>query len=253
MSTVSWIVLTYNRGQRVQDSILDLQRTAGAKWDELIWIDNGSTDGLARCFEDWFRPDIAVKNKINLGVAHGYNRGLALATGDWLLITGCDRTMPRDWLKTLKEYADKVTNTGVISIYAHPIEKSPERKRGEVEIVEGLPLQKAMPMGAKMIRRDLFKKAGFLREDFGLYGWEDVEHGYRMERVAKEMGLLTYIVPGLQAVHHGDEGNNEFVGNDPHQYWRFKQEQVRDKNKTDLMAKCSKEGYLYYNPYSEDY
>lgn len=45
MTTVSWIVLTYNRADTVKKSLDHNFANAGAVPDELIWVDNGSTEG----------------------------------------------------------------------------------------------------------------------------------------------------------------------------------------------------------------
>jgi glycosyltransferase involved in cell wall biosynthesis len=196
-----------------------------------------------------FNPDISVIHKENFGVAKGYNHGYVLATGDWIVITGCDMLMPENWLVTMKEYLEKVPQTGIACMYSQPMDKVPERIRGERTIVNGMDLWPALPFGRRIVRRDLFKDIGYLREDFGLYGWEDVEWGERALRICKEKDLMCYAIPDKVAEHLGTEGVKMADGKDPADYHAFKRAEVHDPKKIELMNRCRAEGYQYYNPF----
>lgn len=245
----SWVVLTFNRKETVLSTMFHNRREAGGTPYELIHVDNGSHDGVENSFREYYNPDVSIYNSTNLGVAKGYNRGTVLATGTHLVITGCDRKMPVGWLHMLEVCFSVIPNTGVVSIYSQPINKVNERRRGEEKEINGIKIIPAMPMEAKCYRMDLLRKAGHLREDFGLYGWEDVEHGFRVEKVAKEMGLLTYILPDMVAEHMGSEGVSSWNGIDNFDYHQFKQKQSEDPEKAKLMEWCGKNDYPYYNPY----
>lgn len=258
---VSWIILTYNRLKLSEDVFLknidSLQEGNSIKL-ERICVDNGSCEDLG--YDDdghevgllmWRFSNINVFNSKNLGVAKGYNQGLSMATGDYIVITGCDRVMPKHWLSIWIHHFEKIPNTGIISCYSVPMDSVPERKRDpkkEIE-VNGMKIIPAMPMEAKIFSRDLHRKIGYLREDFGLYGWEDVEWGHRAERVTKELGLINYIIPGMQAEHLGSEGIKEWNGIDDKEYHEFKQKESSDPKKKELMDRCWKENFKYYNPY----
>lgn len=247
----SLVVLTFNRGKTVLESMRHNLSNAGYPLDEIIWVDNGSTDDVVAGMQS-FIPAVSILNERNLGVAKGYNRGTVLATGTHIVINGCDRKMPDGWLATYEKYFRKIQNTGVISCYSQPMNKVSERDRssnGQSEIIEGLEIHRAMPMGAKCFPRELLRSVGHLREDFGLYGWEDVEWGYRFERVCREKSLITYTIPGFMAEHMGSEGIKEYNGIDDFDYHAFKQKEATDPEKQKLMSKCAAEGYAYYSPY----
>jgi GT2 family glycosyltransferase len=229
---------------------------AGRPVDEIIWVDNGSGESefatLHGFFHEETRLDVMVRNQKNLGVAKGYNRGIVLATGDLVLITGCDRHMPKDFLKTMLEHFEKIPETAVISVYSQPPEKLRERFPNSTPIEEeynGLTIIPALPMGAKLFRRDLIQRVGHLREDFGMYGWEDVEWGMRAAKFLKDHGGLSYIIPNFQAEHNGSEGIREFNGKDGEDYHAWKQREANDPKKKELMQWCKENEYPYYTPY----
>jgi GT2 family glycosyltransferase len=251
---ISWVILTYNRGDTVQRSIRHNLNNCGHGIDEIIWVDNGSESEEFNKIVPAFPvpPDVVVQNRENLGVAKGYNRGIILATGDLIVITGCDRLMPDRWLAKMVEHFEKIPETGIISVYSQPPEVVPERFKNDVAITEernGLDIIPAMPMGAKMFRRSLLKFAGHLREDFGLYGWEDVEWGFRLRRVLEEQKQISYILPNFLAEHLGSEGIKEFNGKDGEDYHAFKQREAHDPRKSELLAWCKDNEYPYYTPY----
>jgi GT2 family glycosyltransferase len=259
---ISWVILTHNRFDIVDQALAHNYKVCGDKkslLNEIIWVDNGTQNvHLNDLSFINSLADIKILNQSNLGVAKGYNRGISIATGDYIVITGCDRLMPENWLKTWIDHIEFIHNTGIISCYSKPIEHVPERYRGrkpdlegtqECEIHEDRFIVQAMPIEAKIFSRALHHQIGYLREDFGLYGWEDVEWGLRAERVTKELGLINYIIPGMIAQHLGTEGTQEWDGKEDKAYHEFKKIQCEDPNKKELMEKCRKENYPYYNPY----
>lgn len=252
---VSWLVLTYNRAEKVQRAITHNMRTAGRKWHELVWVDNGSIDGV-RSVMQAAKPDVSVLHATNLGVAAGYNRAMALATGTHMVITGCDMLMPECWLDTMCRYFEAIPETGVACMYSGPLSWVPERARkggGDGKWLReergGLPIVHAMPIGRRMFSRELLRSTGYLREDFGLYGWEDCEWGHRAERVCDEKKLLYYVIPDQIAEHLGTEGVIGFDGKDEREYHAFKQAETKDPKKQEVMSRCRAQNWPYYTPY----
>lgn len=239
---ISWLVLTFNRANCVEKAMAHNIASAGTDWHELVWVDNGSTDHMADVMSA-FHPDVALRFQVNRGVAHGYNRAIQLSSGDHLVITGCDMLMPDGWLKTMKDHLEAIPETGVMSIYCAPLDRVPERVRGKPEALHGRQIVRAMPMGRRIFSREFLMACGYFREDFGLYGWEDVEWGYRAERLCEERGLVSYTVPGLVARHLGGE-------TDSPEYRAWKKAQASDPAKHELMERCRAEGWPYYNPFS---
>lgn len=252
---VSWVILTMDRAPLVERAVTANIKSAGAPIDEIVWVDNGSKDGVLD-FMHGIRPDVSILHKDNQGVSAGYNRGFALSGGSHIVITGCDMIMPDGWLQCFKNYFEKIPDTGAAAMYCVPIKDVPERKLGEPAKVNGLDLIPALPMGRRMVSREFLRGCGYLREDFGLYGWEDIEWAERAVRYCKEHGLRYYMIPGMMADHLGRDSWPEQLRHDPEkvkqddEYFRWKQEQVKDPQKIQLLEWCRSNNWPHYNPYA---
>jgi GT2 family glycosyltransferase len=232
------LMLTYNRAQMVEKVMAHNVAKAGCAIDELIWVDNGSTDGV-RDVMSAYRPDVTILNATNLGVSKGWNRAIAVATGDFVIIPDSDMLMPEGWLMIFRSYITAIPNTGVVCM---PIWK-PGRVFKNVKRAYGLEYIPGVPIGRRVISRQLLvKHIGYLREDFGLYGWEDVEWGHRAIRVCSELGYLVYVIP-----HYAHDLSAADA--DPREYTDFKTRQGADPEKIALLKRCQAERYPYFNPF----
>lgn len=251
---ISWVILTFNRAKTVIRAFEHNAANAGMTADELIWIDNGSREDQIAEMAGMFHgeTDVAVFHKKNRGVAPGYNNGIILARSELVVITGCDRLMPENWMLRMKECFEKIPETGCLSCYSWPIERVPERWRNEhheLEKINEIVIQRAMPFEARMFKRAILKEAGHLREDLGLYGWEDCEHAVRFERAMQKMELISYTLPGFVSEHLGDEGVAEYRGFDEPDYHAFKKREVEDPKKQEILGQIAHEGNPYYSPF----
>jgi len=90
MSTsVSVIIPTYNRWQVLQraiDSVL-AQSTAA---DEIIVVDDGSTDNTRDLLLSTYGEHIRVMSQPNKGVSAARNAGLKISSGDWIALLDSD-------------------------------------------------------------------------------------------------------------------------------------------------------------------
>ena len=80
---------------------------------ELILVDNGSKDGT----EDYFRsmPGAKViRNAENLGVSKGWNQGMRLADGEYILILNNDIIVGPDWLENMVRLAESDPSIGLV-------------------------------------------------------------------------------------------------------------------------------------------
>ncbi len=252
---ISWVILTHNREDVVKKCFRHNYLNCGINHRnlEIITVDNGSFPYFGDKNPPQLFAEISILNRENLGVAKGYNRGLAMATGDYIVITGCDRIMPEGWLKTWLEYMEKIPHTGIISCYSKTNDKVPERIHGNRTIMIGSAVSytRAIPMEARILSRDLFRKIGYFHEGLGLYAWEDILWSERAEKVTKELGLINYIIPGMVAEHLGDEGCDEYTGIDPKSYHDFKRKESQDPAKQKVCEEYRAAGHPYINPYGK--
>lgn len=247
---ISWNLLTFNRAELVEMCLQKNLEKMGHAASEIVWTDNGSSQKqmVEEIVKPYGIPLKKIQHETNLGVAKGYNACALNSSGDWILITGCDRLFQDNWLKLWVEAATIMSNTKCISVYAHSIDKLPERKRGEPFMANDRKLCKAMPFGARLVHKDLFALAGHLREDLGLYGFEDVIWSETAMKICEQKAWGYYAALDMQSRHIGDEGVKEYVGFDPHDYWRFKQAEVKDPRKMEVVNRCMKQGWPPYFP-----
>lgn len=242
--TISLVLLTMNRSSVVQRSLSHNLSNAGHTIDEIVHVDNGSTDNVREVVKA-FHPSCCVYFKENKGVAVGYNAGMLMARGDYILITGCDRFMPDGWLETLMQY--QAMYGGIGCIYSKPIESVPERRWAKTSHrYAKLDFIDAMPMEARIFSRLYLKKFGYFREDFGLYGHEDLEWAERFK--IRRLTESSYIIPGLIAKHEGSEGINEWDGIDEKEYHAMKRREALDPKKQEKLNWCREIGFPLYFP-----
>ncbi len=249
---VSLVLLTMDRAQSVIYSLKSNLESAEYPIHEIIHVDNGSRDRTAiKWIDDQVGADVQVLHGGNYGVAKGYNRGMLLATGTHIVITGCDRIMPQGWLFSMAQAAQAIPETGVISCYSTPcaafmLDQFASRYKSEPYTHNGVQIRQSLVAEARFHSRDFLFKAGLFREDFGLYGYEDVEWAERAERVARAYGLKNYVLPALGYAEHLSDQDG------PAGYADFKVCHNGMEWKKALAARCWDLGNPYYNPYWRD-
>jgi len=196
---VSIVLLTYNRLEYVRQSVENNLAKAGYPIFEVIWVDNNSTDGTIGYMQG-LGLDKEILNNENTGVARGYNAGYKIAKGDIIVKPGTDMVLPQDWLKKLVEGLETGRRAGVVGIVWNDT-NIPERKLGEVEGN----LIKAKVVGIQAIKKEVFEVAGYLPENHGLYGWDDVEWDINVRKY-----FYTYYLTDVMAEHLTYLDNTEY-------------------------------------------
>ena len=98
---ISVIIPTYNRHALLERAVLSvLKQTRPA--DEIIIIDDGSTDGTAELIPKKF-PQILYSWQENKGVSTARNAGIESASSEWIAFLDSDDT----WLRRKLEYQQK--------------------------------------------------------------------------------------------------------------------------------------------------
>lgn len=244
--SVSYVILTWNRKPSVDRSLTENLSNAGYPINELIHVDNGSEGFFCDWFAREFKPTVQIKHRRNEGVARGYNRGLALTTSSHVVIAGCDRVLPKNWLASWVNAFEKIPNTGVISCYIKKDGVESDTPSGNVN---GINIKFCDPVHARMHSKDFLFKTGFWREDFGIYGYEDVEWSDRAKKTAKENNLINYMLTDLgRADYLTCEDFPLLVDGKP--YWEFKRDIHADPRRKDLWQWCRQNGSPHYNPYA---
>ncbi|SRR5579884_969499 len=210
MSTVSAVIPTWNRADLLQSILEDLRSQIRAP-DEIIVVDNGSTDSSQSVAREFGVELIAFPD--NRGFAVAVNEGIRRAAGDWVLIVNNDVALRRDWLEVLMASAEREDAAFAVGKLLRPGSES--EIDGSWDLVSRAayawrcgygkhdgPLWSAprrisfAPMTAALFRRDVFSRVGMLEARFESY-YEDVDFGVRCALA----GLEGIYEPAAVALH----------------------------------------------------
>ena len=211
---VAAVIPQWNRGYLLR-SLLENLREQTRPLDEIIVVDNGSTDDSVAVAEGGEARVVRLGS--NLGFAAAVNRGVEATDAEWVAILNNDVTLDPAWLATLLQGVGQTSSeawfaTGKTLRAADPtlIDGTfDEISRGACACRCGAGKPdgpewnrprtiRMAPMTAALVRRSLFAEVGPLDESFGSY-LEDVDFGLRCA-LAGRGGLY---LPGAVAHHQG--------------------------------------------------
>ncbi len=158
-------------------------RNCSPEGTELIIVDNGSTE-----HHDWkYLSDVYIRLDKNMGISHGWNVGLKIARGKYMVLLGDDTLVREGWLQGLQEAMD-MPQAGLANIY---VEHLPQG----IGIVENY---KWFSHACVMLTQNTIRRVGYYRED--LYfpcNFEDFDYSTRVMRA----GLKLYVNYGMSIQH----------------------------------------------------
>lgn len=216
---ITLALLTFNRLDFVKKVVLHNYENASCKIDEVVWCDNGSTDGTVEYMESLGIVDKKILNKENKGIAKGYNAIYKLAKGDLIARPSTDMLMPKDWLKNMSKWHTRISSTGIVAMISESY-KSVIYKRylGEPIVVNGYKIQPANALGSIVFKKEIIDK-DILLPDYGKYGYDDT---IWTEKV-RQSGYLNYYIDGVVQDFPEEEKYPEYV--------KWKREQIKELEK----------------------
>lgn len=115
---ISVVILTCNQRAltlRCLESIRELVTLSQFGHNQIILVDNGSTDGTLADVTASFPQVMTVALGENRGVAAGRNAGLAVASGRNLMILDNDTIASPATIKAMSDYLDTHSDVGLVS------------------------------------------------------------------------------------------------------------------------------------------
>lgn len=97
---ITVVVTTYNRASIMRRS-LESVLTQGRPADEIVVVDDGSTDETRAVVQDAGQGAVRYVHQENRGLSAARNRGVEEATGDWVVFLDDDDAAEPGWLDAL--------------------------------------------------------------------------------------------------------------------------------------------------------
>lgn len=199
MPKVSVVIPTLNRARVLAQTIDQIEsQTVPRDAYEVIVVDNASTDDthsmLAEKSLEYSNLKFLFQSKP--GAAPTRNAGLRKASGDIVLFIDNDILAERDLIEKHLEYQDRHSNASIIGAVITPWDGRTDsflrylRHRGiynPYTITSGTMDFSYYHTGNVSTRRSTLLDAGGFNEEFFIYGMEDIELGYRLQKLGCRM------------------------------------------------------------------
>jgi len=117
-TTVSLIIPNYNYGRFAIEAIESALRQTVPP-DEIIFIDDCSTDNSLEIVEPYSGKIKIIKNERNLGIVRNFNKAVSLTSGEYICLLGADNIFRSDYIERCKFILD--TNPDVAVVYTNAV------------------------------------------------------------------------------------------------------------------------------------
>lgn len=212
--TVSAIIVNWN-GKHLLSACLDTLRAQTRPADEIIVVDNGSSDGSQTMLRERYADVLLIELPDNKGFSIANNIGIRHAQGDYIALLNNDLILDPMWIAHM---ADALDGDDALGSCACKMLSYHQRgtidAAGMVALTNGVGVNRGMReadssrfaqrdlifgpcAGAAMYRAEMLRDIGSFDEDIYLY-YEDVDLSYR----AQLAGYDCLYVPEAVAYHH---------------------------------------------------
>lgn len=226
---VSIVVVTYNNLDLTKQCLASLDAYSDYPNLEVIVVDNASSDGSPEWLQQWAAAEgpknrTLILNADNRGFAAGNNQGLAIATGEYLVMLNNDTHVTPGWLRTMINHmrrnpelgllgpvTNNIGNEARIDIFYDDMTQMLARaaQYTHAHLGQLYPLRTAA-FFCVMLKRAVFEKIGPLDEAFGRGFFEDDDYCRRVE----QSGLKIACAEDVFIHHHLSASFNKLKSQD---------------------------------------
>ncbi len=220
---VSIIILTFNQLEHTRRCLESIEKHTSMPF-ELVFVDNGSSDGTV----DWLREQVRqhpqwklIANDRNLGFSTGCNQGIKASRGNFIMLLNNDVIVTDGWLSGLLECLESSPGTGIVGpmtnnisgiqkVHGAPYDDLSELDSFSVDFRirnrhRRIPHRRIVGF-CMLFRKGLADAIGLLDESFGSGNFEDDDFCLRAE-IAGYRNMIAADV----LIHH--VGSASFAGN----------------------------------------
>jgi len=233
---LSIIIVSFNVRDLLDACLKSVHETArGALRQEVIVVDNASTDGSARMVRQHYPNVRLIVNRENRGFAAANNQGIGESRGRYVLLLNPDTQVLDDALAVMVDFLDTHPTFGAAGAcllypdgsFQHSAFRFPgpmqcffdffpihhrllnSRLNGRYPRAwyeRGEPFTIDHPLGAcLMVRRETIEQVGLLDEGFFMY-CEEIDWCWRMRKAGWQIAC----VPRARVIHHAGASTGQF-------------------------------------------
>ena len=225
------IIVIHRNGLNRLRSTLDSIISATSLIDEIILVDNASTDNSIQEISKIYEGINIIKNTVNLGYGRAANQAINSGKGKYFLICNNDIFVPSNILNNFEELFINEPRAGIISgqqtNLKGEITRTSSRKHSYLSELDGIGRldhakdpQKISEVstlrGACLaVRKKMIGKIGAFDTDFFFY-YEDTEWCIR----AKNHRWKVLLNPSIRFIHIGGASSDEFFKESRIEFYR---------------------------------
>jgi len=170
---ISVITLSWDNREYTEAFIKSIRKNTTLPY-ELIIVDNGSEKNT----QHWVQKvaDRSILFDENLGFPKGFNEGIKIAKGEYLLLANNDTEFPPNWDKQLIETMENYPNVGIVSpVYTNGRRIARRSVSGKKIIKVGRFKRGPSGVAYFMRRKEMINVFGMWCEEYAIASGEDAD------------------------------------------------------------------------------
>ena len=182
---LSIITLSYDSLNYTKAFVKSIRKNTTLSY-ELIIVDNGSEPDTQRWVEE--NSDQSIIFQENQGFSKGFNEGVKLAQGKYVMMANNDTEFPPDWDKKLVDIIENNPGAGIVTPVYTSGRKSALRTEPGEKILKVFPFRKYPSAVAFLMRRnDLISKFGGWSEKYEIASGEDADLCFKVWKASYDI------------------------------------------------------------------